>query len=62
MIVYISYWGKIMKQKFPVLAVLILILGLSWLLQDMGIMNLNLPWLPVIVVVAAIGMIWNRLK
>tara|TARA_Y100000310_G_scaffold255850_1_gene263463 strand:+ start:5258 stop:5419 length:162 start_codon:yes stop_codon:yes gene_type:complete len=50
------------KRKFPVLAVLILILGISWLLEEMAIMNLNLPWLPVIVIVAAIGMIWNRLK
>jgi hypothetical protein len=50
------------KQKFPVLAVLILILGLSWLLQETGVVNLDLPWLPVIVVVAAIGMIWNRFR
>ena len=51
-----------MKNKFPVLAVLILILGLSWLLQEMELVNLDLPWLPVIVVVAAIGMIWNRFR
>ena len=50
------------KRKFPVLAVLLLILGLSWLLQDFYAVNLDLPWLPVIVVVIAIGMIWNRLK
>jgi hypothetical protein len=50
------------KSKFPVLAVLILILGVSWLLQEIGFKGLDLPWLPVIVIVAAIGMIWNRFR
>lgn len=50
------------KPKFPVLATLLLILGLVWILNDLQIINLNLPWVPVILVVIAIGMIWNRFK
>lgn len=50
-----------MKQKFPVLAVVLLIFGLAWLSNELGYFVINIPWLPVIVVVLAIGMIFNRL-
>jgi hypothetical protein len=52
----------IKKQKFPVLATLLLILGLGWLIQAVYAVNVNIPWLPVIVVVIAISMIWNRFR
>jgi uncharacterized membrane protein YoaK (UPF0700 family) len=50
------------KPKFPVLATLLLVLGLVWILNDLSVINLNLPWVPVILVVIAIGMIWNRFR
>lgn len=48
------------KNKFPVLATLLLVFGLAWLVNEMGWMNINLPWLPVIVIVVAVAMIVNR--
>lgn len=50
------------RTKFPVLATLILIFGLAWLIEEGLHLNIDIPWLPVIVVVVAIGMIFNRYK
>jgi len=50
------------KPKFPVLAVLLLVLGLVWLLNELQVISLNLPWIPVVLIVIAIGMIWNRFR
>jgi hypothetical protein len=50
------------KHKFPLLAILLLIFGVTWLAQDLGYLNVNILWIPVILIVVAISMIWNRLK
>ena len=50
------------KNKFPVLATLLLILGLVWFVQEVGYAQIDLPWVPVIVIVIAVGMIFNRFK
>ena len=55
-----SHVDTLGEIKFPVLAVLILIFGLAWLLDELGFYTVNIPWLPTIVVVIAIGMIANR--
>jgi len=48
------------KTKFPTLAVVILIWALVWLLNELKVISLNLPWIPVIIIIIAIGMIVNR--
>lgn len=48
------------RNRFPVLAVILLIFALAWLFNDLGYFNINLPWLPVILIVIAIGLIFNR--
>lgn len=48
------------KTKFPVFAVIVLLFALVWLFSDLGYWYLNVPWLPVIVAVIAVGMIFNR--
>jgi len=48
------------RTKFPVLAVLLLIFAIVWLLSDLGYLIINIPWIPVILAVIAIGMIINR--
>ena len=50
------------KPKFPMLATILLIFGIAWLLGELTIIDLNLPWLPVILVVVAIGLIVNRYR
>jgi hypothetical protein len=48
------------KIKFPILAVILLIVGIVWALNSMEIIALDLPWLPIILIVIAVGMIANR--
>ena len=52
--------NKMHKPKFPMLAVILLIFALVWLLSELGYLTLDIPWIPVILVVIAIGMIFNR--
>lgn len=48
------------KTKFPTLAVILLVIGLIWLLNDTNVITINIPWIPVILILIAIGMIFNR--
>jgi len=50
------------RAKFPVLAVIVLIFALVWLVSDLGYFSIDLPWIPVILVILAIGMIFNRFR
>lgn len=53
---------KMTKNKFPVFAVLVLIFAIIWLLESLGLFSLDLPWLPVILIVTAVGWIFNRFR
>jgi len=48
------------SNKFPVLAVILLLFGIAWALDELGYLIINIPWIPVILIVIAIGMIVNR--
>jgi hypothetical protein len=48
------------KRKFPTLAVILLVLGLLWLMADVGFLRMNIPWIPIVIIIIAIGMIINR--
>ena len=50
------------KNKFPVLAVILLLVAITWLLSELEILIIDIPWIPVILIVIAIGMIVNRLS
>ncbi|MFW6233479.1 MAG: hypothetical protein ACOC3Z_02345 [Nanoarchaeota archaeon] len=50
------------KIKFPVFAVILLIFGIAWLVNELGYFLIDIPWLPVILIIIAIGMIFNRLQ
>jgi len=41
--------------KFPTFAVVILAIGVIWLLNDLNVFSINIPWLPVVLIVLAIG-------
>jgi len=49
-----------MRRKFPTLAVIVLIFALTWFLSELGFLNINIPWIPLILIVVAIGWIVNR--
>lgn len=49
------------RRKFPMLGFLLLIIGIVWLLNEMEMFVVDVPWIPVILIVVAAGMVWNRL-
>jgi len=50
------------RPKFPALAVILLIFSLIWLFSELGYFHINVPWIPVILVIIAIGMVFNRFR
>ena len=50
-----------MKKRFPTLAVILLAVSVVWLLNELEILNISIPWLPIILIVISIGMVINRI-
>jgi uncharacterized membrane protein len=48
------------KRKFPTLAVIVLIFAVVWFLDELGYLNIDMPWIPAILIIVAIGWIINR--
>ena len=48
------------KIRFPTFATLLLVVGILWLLNETGAIVINIPWIPVILIIIAVGMIANR--
>ncbi|VVB81181.1 Uncharacterised protein [uncultured archaeon] len=51
-----------MKQKgFPTFAVILLVIGAVWLLSELSIIKIiSIPWVPVVLLIIAIGMLYNH--
>jgi hypothetical protein len=48
------------KTKFPTLAAILLVTGIVWTAEALGYLDISFPWLPVVLIIIAIGMIANR--
>ncbi|MFH1248905.1 MAG: hypothetical protein V1660_02030 [archaeon] len=48
------------NRGFPTFAVVLLAIGIIWLLNDLKIIAINIPWIPAILIIVAIGLIANR--
>jgi len=48
------------RRRFPTLAVILLVVAIVWLVSDLGYLTVNIPWIPVILLIIAVGMIINR--
>ncbi|MBT3642915.1 hypothetical protein HN604_03545 [archaeon] len=48
------------RNTFPTFAVIVLIFGIVWLLKELNILAINVPWLPVLVIIISLGWIFNR--
>ena len=48
------------KGKFPALAVIVLIFAIVWFISEWYGVYVNLPWLPLILIIVALGWIFNR--
>jgi len=49
-----------MAKKFPIFWTIVLVFGIAWLLEEMNLYSLDLPWLPVILIIVALGAIFNK--
>ncbi len=49
-----------MQRSFPTFAFLILIAGVIWLLTELEILTIDVPWLPIVVIILALGWIINH--
>lgn len=47
-------------KKFPTFAIIVLVIAVVWLVNDLGFIRVNIPWIPVILIIASIGWIVNR--
>lgn len=50
------------EKKFPTFWTIVLLIGIVWFLGDLGILTINVPWLPTVLIVIAIGAIFNQLN
>lgn len=50
------------KNKFPVFAFVVLVFSTFWLLEELNLYEINLPFLPVILIIASMGWIYNRFR
>ncbi len=50
------------KPKFPMLAVILLVVAVVWLLSSLNLIIIDIPWIPVVLIIVAIGMIANRYR
>ena len=48
--------------EFPTFAVILLVVGIIWLLNDLNVIMVNIPWVPMVLIIVAIGMIYNKFK
>jgi len=49
-----------MKNKFPTLALIVLIFAVVWFFSELYGVYVNVPWLPLILIVVALGWVFNR--
>lgn len=51
-----------MKRSFPTFAFLVLVAGVMWLLTELKVITIDIPWLPIVVIVLALGWIVNHYR
>jgi hypothetical protein len=48
------------KERFPTLATILLVIGILWLLTELKVIAIPVPWIPIVLILIAIGMMVNR--
>ena len=47
-------------KKFPTFAALLLAVGVLWLLSELKVITIDIPWWPVVLIIFALGMVMNH--
>lgn len=53
-------WGG--KKGFPTFAFLLLVIGVLWLLSSVGVITVDVPWWPVVLIIVASGWVIDHYK
>lgn len=56
-----GYWTS-GRRRFPTVPVLLLAIGILWLLSEIEVITIQIPWWPVILIVIALGWLINNYK
>lgn len=49
-------------KGFLTVPIILLVIGIIWLLNDLRILTISIPWVPLVLIIIAIGLIVNRKK
>ena len=51
------------QKKFPTFSALLLVVGVIWLLSELGVISIiRIPWIPVVLIIIAISMLYNHYR
>lgn len=50
------------KGKFSAFWAIILVISIIWFLRELGYLNLDIPWLPLIIIIVSLGALINHLR
>lgn len=50
------------NEKFPTFAVVLLVIGIVWLLNELKVFSIDIPWVPIVLIIIAVGMIINNCR
>ena len=53
-------WFNKKRGKFPTFAVIVLIAAVVWFISELGYLEIDIPWVPLILIVVALGWVFNR--
>jgi len=43
------------KEIFPTISIIILVTGILWLINELEILRINIPWFPVVLIIIGIA-------
>lgn len=50
-----------MKMKeLPIFGIILVVVGVIWLLNELQVFTIEIPWLPVVVIILGAGMAYNQ--
>ena len=49
------------EHVFPLAGVILLVIGIVWFLNELNVFSINVPWVPLVVIVIGISLIVHRI-
>jgi uncharacterized membrane protein YoaK (UPF0700 family) len=49
-------------RRFPTIAFILLVFAIFWLLSELKVLVIDIPWIPVILIIISLGLIFNRFR